>query len=216
VGGSHQAEHPEPARRRTTTGRGYTGLPRFGLIFAPALLSLVFLCVGALEGWVPVAVAVSGPQTVQLTVDKYFSDSTATFPGFYDTAAGEHRTVVPITLRNLRAQGVCVSTKVATPAGAYVLRVTSPTQGGEIRLGDVTFAVDTIDGIDFDADQVRLNYEKKTDAGVPVGTGPSEHVPLGVDKAVVNLNLTIRWATANQLRLSGLQLHGGIEQRECY
>ena len=215
MAGAHQADHHTPGRRRIS-GRGHTGWPRFTVMFVPALLALGFMSVGALEGWVPVAVAISGPQTVQLTVNRYFSDSTAMFPSFYDTSDGEHRTVVPVTLRNLRAQGVCVSTKVATPAGPYVLRVTSPNQGGEIRLGDVTFAIDNITGIDFGADQLRLNYEKKTDAGVPVGTGPADHIPLGVDKAVVNLNLTIRWATANQLRLSGLQLHGGIEQRECY
>jgi hypothetical protein len=186
------------------------------MLFVPALLSLALLAVGALEGWVPVAVAVSGPQIIQLNVGSYFSDSTAVFPSFYDNTEGETRTVVPLTLRNLRAQDVCLSTKVSTPAGNYVLRVTSPKQGGEIRLGDVTFAIDNIAGIDFDADSVRMNYEKKNADGIPVETGPKEHVPLGVEKASLNLNLTVRWATANQLRLSGLQLHGGLDQPECH
>ena len=209
------AAHQKVARTRLAR-HGPIAWPKFSMVFVPALMSLAFLAVGALEGWVPVAVAISGPQMVKLTVKQYYSDSTAVFPSFYDTAQGDHRTVVPVTLRNLRAQGVCISTKVSTPAGDYVLRITSPNQGGEIRLGDLTFAVDNITAIDFSADQVRLNYGSHTDDGTPTATGIPDHVPLGVDKAIVGLNLTIDWATANQLRLSGLDLHGGLEQRECY
>jgi hypothetical protein len=185
-------------------------------LFVPALLSLMLLAVGAVTGLVPVALAVEGQQGVKVTMNSYYTDGTATFPSFFDTASGDHRTVLPVTLRNLRVQGVCVSTKVDTPVGDYVVRITSPQHGGIIRAGDTTLALDNISSLDFAGDSVGINYGAKTADGTPTDSGIPGYVPIQVNGVRLGLNLTIRWLTANQIHLNGLTLAGGLNQHECY
>jgi hypothetical protein len=208
--------NPPGATGHPARHRGRTGWRRFALIFTPALLALLLLALGAATGVVPVALAMDGQQGVKVTMTSFYTDGTATFPSFFDTAAGEHRTVLPVTLRNLRVQGVCVSTKVDTPVGDYVLRITSPRDGGVIQVGDTTMAVDNIDSLDFGGDTVGVNYGARTADGTRTDTGLPGSVPIQVNGAKLGLNLTIRWLTANQIHLSGLALAGGLNQHECY
>ena len=209
TGGHRAAERP----RRL---RGRIAWPRFGLLFVPALFSLVMLGAGAATGVIPVALAVEGQQGVKASAKSFYTDGTATFPAFFDTQDGQHRTVLPVTLRNLRLQGVCVSTKVDTPVGDYVLRITSPDQGSIIRVGDATVAVDNVASLDFLGDSVNVNYGAKTRDGTPTDTGIPGAVPIQVNNFNLGLNLTIRWVTANQLHINGLSMTGGLHQRECY
>ncbi|HEY2099475.1 MAG TPA: DUF6230 family protein [Pseudonocardia sp.] len=208
------------AHRRAPDGalthhRGHIHWPRFSLVFIPALLSLALLAFGAATGVVPVALAVEGKQGVQVTAKSFDTEGTATFPQFFQTQDGEHRTLVAVTLKNLKVQGLCVSTKVNTPVGHYVLRITSPDSGSEIKAGDVTIGVDTIDSLGFDGEQVRVNYGAKTPDGTPTDTGSRGFVPLEIDNLGFDLDLTIRWVVANQIHLNGLTLAGGLEQHEC-
>jgi hypothetical protein len=211
------AGHRRPTDRQVRhQKRGYVVWHRFTVVFVPALLALALLAVGAYIGVVPVALAIEGKQGVRATAKTFVFDGTATFPGFFQTQDGQNRTVVPVTLRNLRIQGVCVSTKVPTPLGDYVLRITSPDVGSMIQVGDVTFGVDTIDRLDFGGDSVNLNYGARTADGTPTDTGTRGYVPFEVNNLKLGLDLNIRYVTANQLHLNGLTLAGSTGQRECY
>jgi hypothetical protein len=189
---------------------------RFTMVFVPALLALTLLAIGAYVGVVPVALAIEGKQGVRATAEKFTFDGTATFPGFFQTQQGERRTIVPVTLRDLRVQGVCVSTKVPTPFGDYVLRITSPEVGSEIRVGDATFGVDEVDRLDFIGDSVDVNYGERTADGIPTDTGTPGYVPMVVRNLKLGLDLNIRYVTANQLHLNGLTMAGSTGQHECY
>ena len=189
---------------------------RFTVVFVPALLALTMLAIGAYLGVVPVALAIEGKQDVKSTAKKFSFDGTATFPGFFQTREGERRTIVPVTLRNLRVQGVCVSTKVPTPIGDYVLRITSPDVGSEIRVGDATFGVDNIDKLDFGGDSVDVDYGERTADGTLTDTGIPGYVPMVVRNIRLSLDLNIRYVTANQLHLNGLAMAGSTGQHECY
>jgi hypothetical protein len=211
------AGHRRPTeRQRRHRERGYVVWHRFTAVLVPAVAALVLLAIGAYVGVVPVAVAIEGKQDVKVTAKSFYADSTALFPGFFQTQDGEDRTIVPVTLRNLRVQGLCVTTKVPTPMGDYVLRITSPDVGQQIRVGDVVFGVDTIDDLDFGGDAVNVNYTARTADGIPTDSGTRGTVPLQVDGVKLGLDLNIRYVTANQLRLSGLTLAGSTGQRECY
>lgn len=189
---------------------------RFAGVIVPAVLALTLLAIGAYVGVVPVALAIEGKQGVKATAEKFSFDGTATFPGFFQTQDGGRRTIVPVTLRNLRVQGVCVSTKVPTPFGDYVLRITSPAVGSEIRVGDATFGIDDVDRLDFGGDSVAVNYGERTADGIPTDTGLRGYVPMVVNKIVLGLDLNIRYVTANQLHLNGLAMAGSTGQHECY
>lgn len=196
--------------------RGHTRWPRFGMAAVPAMVALALLAVGAYLGVVPVALAIEGDQGVKATAKTFSFDGTATFPGFFQTQDGEKRTIVPVTLRNLRIQNVCVSTKVNTPVGDYVLRITSPNDGSSLRVGDATFGVDYVDALDFIGDSVTINYTARTPEGIPTDSGPPGHLPFVVKDFTLGLDVNIRYVTANQLRLNGLSLAAGPGQRECY
>ncbi len=196
--------------------RGRIVWRRFSLVVVPALLALALLAFGAYTGAVPVALAIEGKQGVRVTAKSLYADGTATFPAFFQTQEGDKRTIVPVTLRNLRVQGLCVSTKIPTPVGDYVLRITSPDVGSVIRVGDATFGVDSIDDLDFGGDSVNVNYTARTPDGTPTDSGLPGYVPLQVNNIKLGLDLNIRWVTANQLHLDGLTLAGSISQRECY
>jgi hypothetical protein len=186
------------------------------VLFVPALLALTMLAIGAYLGVVPVALAIEGKQDVRSTAKKFSFDGTAVFPRFFETQEGERRTIVPVTLRNLRVQGVCVSTKVPTPFGDYVLRITSPDVGSEIRVGDATFGVDNVNRLDFIGDSVDVNYGERTADGTPTDTGIPGYVPMVVRNLRLGLDLNIRYVTANQLHLNGLAMAGSTGQHECY
>jgi hypothetical protein len=196
--------------------RGHVVWHRFTVVFVPALLALALLAVGAYIGVVPVALAIEGKQGVKVTAKSFYADSTAMFPGFFQTQDGENRTLVPVTLRNLRVQGLCVTTRVPTPIGDYVLRITSPDVGSVIQVGDVTFGVDNIDDLDFGGDSVNVNYTARTADGIPTDSGTRGTVPLKVDGVKLGLDLNIRYVTANQLHLNGLTMAGSTGQHECY
>jgi hypothetical protein len=196
--------------------RGHVVWHRFTVVLVPALLALTLLAVGAYVGVVPVALAIEGQQGVKATAKKFSFDGTATFPGFFQTREGERRTVAPVTLRDLRLQGVCVSTKVPTPLGDYVLRITSPDVGSPIRVGDATFGIENIDRLDFGSDSVNVNYGERTPDGTPTDTGTPGYVPTEMNNARFGLDLNIRYVTANQLHLNGLAMAGSTGQHECY
>jgi hypothetical protein len=203
-------------RQVTHQKRGHVVWHRFTVVFVPALLALALLAVGAYTGVVPVALAIEGKQGVRATAKTFTFDGTATFPGFFQTQDGDKRTVVPVTLRNLRIQGVCVSTQVPTPFGDYVLRITSPDVGSVIKVGDATFGVDTIDRLDFIGDSVNVNYGDRTADGTPTDTGIPGYLPMVVSNLKLGLDLNIRYVTANQLHLNGLAMAGSTGQHECY
>lgn len=196
--------------------RGHVVWYRFTVVFVPALLALALLAVGAYIGVVPVALAIEGKQGVKATAKTFTFDGTATFPGFFQTQDGERRTVVPVTLRNLQIQGVCVSTKVPTPFGDYVLRITSPSNSDEIKVGDATFGVDNVDRLNFIGDSVNVNYGARTADGTPTDMGIRGYVPMVVSNLKLGLDLNIRYVTANQLHLNGLTMAGSTGQHECY
>jgi hypothetical protein len=188
---------------------------RFSAVFVPALLALILLAIGAATGAVPVALAIEGRQTLKITAKSYSADLGSTFPAFFQNPSGGRNTVIVLSLGDLRVQGLCVSTKVNTPAGPYVLRITSPDVGEPIRAGDVTLAIEDIDALDLKSRLLNANKGPKThDTSLAkVGVGPA--VPVLFDQLNVDVDVTIRWVTANQLSLSGLTLAGNLAQREC-
>lgn len=211
------AGHRRPTERQVRHHkRGHVVWHRFTAVLVPALLALTLLAIGAYVGVVPVALAIEGKQGVKATARTFEADGTATFPGFFQTQRGEKRTILPVTLRNLQVQGLCVSTKVPTPLGDYVLRITSPNIGSVIRVGDATFGIDNIEALDFGGDGVDVNYAARTSDGIPTDSGIPGYVPFQVKNIVLDLDLNIRYVTANQLHLNGLTLAGSTGQRECF
>jgi hypothetical protein len=215
------------AHRRDLGGDQHTGKrhpvrtlriswPRFASIFVPALLSLALLAVGAATGAVPVALAIEGRQGLKVTVKQASMQGAATFPQFFRTHQGERRTVVVVNLRDLKLRALCVSTRVETPVGAYVLRITGPDTGQALDAGDVTFALDTVDNMTLDGDHVALNSGEFTDDRIPRDKGIPDYLPIDVDGLTLNLNATLRWVTADRFHLQGITLAGGLDQRECY
>lgn len=202
---------PEVARHR-----GYIRWSRFAMLLVPALLTVALLGAGAASGAVPVAVAMQGRQTVKITAKSLSLDATATFPQFFQTQDGQRSTVVAVDLRDLALQGLCASTRVDTPIGAYILRITSPDNGSTIRVGDLAFGLEKVDSFDFQGRQVSLNHNATTAEGIPTDSGDPGFLPIKIDGLGLDVNATVRWATANQVHLADLTVAGGRDQRECY
>lgn len=209
----------EPGRHRAGGGStsGRIVWHRFGLVLTPALLALALLGVGAATGAVPVALAVEGEQSLKVTAKSYSADMGATFPSFVPGPSGGQDTVLVLSLRNLDVDGLCVSTKVDTPMGPYVLRMTTPDAGAPVSAGDVTLAIQDFRGLDLRSDLLSANTRtpRRPGAGSLAAIGASDSVPLTFDRLKVGVNVTVRWITANQLQLSGLNLAGNLSQREC-
>jgi hypothetical protein len=209
----------EPGRHRADGGSasGRIVWHRFGLVLTPALIALVLLGVGAATGAVPVALAVEGEQSLKVTAKSYSADMGATFPSFVPGTDGGKDTVLVLSLRNLDVDGLCVSTKVDTPMGPYVLRMTTPDAGAPVKAGDVTLAIQDFRGLDLSSDRLSANTRTphRPGAGSLAAIGASDSVPLTFDQLRVGVNVTVRWITANQLQLTGLNLAGNLSQREC-
>jgi hypothetical protein len=197
-------------------GTGPVAWHRFGMVFVPALLALTLLAVGAATGVVPVALAIEGRQGLKVSVKDVSLQGAGSFPQSFTTHDGERRTVVAITLRDLKVRGLCVSTRVATPVGAYVLRITGPDTGQALDAGDVAFALDTVDSMTVHGDKVGLNAGALGDDRVPRDKGDPGYLPIDVSGLTMDLNATLRWVTASDFHLEGIALAGGLDQRECY
>lgn len=194
---------------------GRTDWSRFGLVFVPALLVLVVIALGATSGAVPVALAVEGRQAVKISVRKLSLQAAGTMPEFFQTAGGEKKPTVVITLKDIRAQGLCGSFRVDTPAGPYVLRFTTPDDRDPVNIGTLRFALESVDGFGVLGEDVELN-RAFTEAGLPTDAGDPGFLPIKAGGLMLNLNVTVRWATANGLRLSGVRMAVGSDQKECF
>lgn len=199
--------------RKTPPGR--TGWRRFALVFTPALLAVGFIGLGVLTGAVPVALALEGQQTLKLGVRQLDTEATGTFPSFVQNRDGSRQPVIVVGLKNVRAAGLCASTAVDTPAGKYVLRATTKPDAAPASAGDLKFAIENIDGLGAAGQQIGLNRARTAPDGTPIDTSTGG-VPVSAGGLVLNINATVRWATVNQLQLSGLDLRVGQDQKECF
>lgn len=210
MGGAHQRAVGRPARRV-----GRTSWRRFGLVFVPAMLVLVLIGLGATGGAVPVALAVEGRQAVKISVKSLATQGAGTFPEFFQTAGGERKPTVVVILKDTKAQGLCASTKVDTPAGPYVLRFTTPADSEPVSIGTLRFALESIDGFGAVGQDVELN-RAFTAAGVPTDAGDPGFLPIKAGRLLLNLNVSVRWATVNEVHVSGLRMAVGGDQKECF
>ena len=187
---------------------------RFGLLFVPAMLALLMLGACAATGAVPVALALEGQQTLKISAKSLTTRVGGTFPEFFQTRDGQRKATVVVALSDLKARGLCVSTRADTAVGKFVLRAETPPDGPEVSAGDVKFALESIDGVDVLGQQLGLNRAFTPD-GTPTDAGGPGAVPVQAGNLALNVSATARWATVNQLQISNLSLRIGDDQPEC-
>ena len=209
----HEMDWSQIVRHRKTPP-GRVAWRRFALVTTPALLAVGLLALGAFTGAVPVALALEGQQTLKISARQFNAEATGTSPSFVQNRDGTRQPVVVIGLERARADGLCASTAVDTPAGRYVLRADTP-PGPPVTAGNVQFAIESIDGLGAGGQQLGLNRERTAPDGTPIDTSTGG-VPVTVGGLALNVSATARWATVNQLQLSGLTLRVGQDRRECF
>lgn len=217
MGGAHSksAHRWRRADRTEARDRSRTSWPRFALLVTPALIAVGLIGAGAVTGAVPVALAVQGQQTVKISVKTLSLQAAATMPEFFQTRDGQRRTTVVIGLRHVVARGLCASTRVNSPVGSYVLRITTPDNRDPVQVGDLRFALDHVDGLGVLGNDVALN-RAFTANGTPTDATDPGWLPIQAGGLLLNLNVTVQWVTANQLALSGVTLAVGKDQKECF
>jgi Family of unknown function (DUF6230) len=201
------------AHRRAVraTARGRIRWPRFAMLLLPALLALVLLGVAAATGAVPMAAAESGRHLLKISFTSFTASSATTLPRAFQTRDGQRRTEVVVSMRDMEVRGLCASTRVPTPVGVYVLRITGPT----ITADTLSFAMDSLDGLGVLGQQLSLRHTTGLLSGSQRGSDESGFLPLQVGGMALNVSFTIRWITAHRFHLDGVTLAGGRGQREC-
>ncbi|HEX3788893.1 MAG TPA: DUF6230 family protein [Pseudonocardiaceae bacterium] len=201
-------------RRRAAPGtaRGRTRWPRFAMILLPALFALVLLGAAAATGAVPIAAAETGRHPMKISFTSFSASGATTLPQAFQTRDGRRRTEVVVSLRAMKVRGLCASTRVPTPVGAYVLRISTPT----ITADTLSFAMDSLDGLGVLGQQLNLRHATGLLNGSPNSSDQSGFLPLQVGGMTLNVSFTIRWITAHRFHLDGFTMAGGRGQQECY
>lgn len=202
--GSHRAP-PPPA--------GHVRRRRFTIVFLPAVLTVGFLTAGVATGAVPVALAMEGRQTLKFTAARFDAEARGVLPSFVQNQDGSRQPVVVLQLSDITITGACVSTAVDTPLGSYVLRAVTE-DSTPIVVGDAQIAIESLDGVGAAGQQILLNRSETAPDGTPVDTSTGG-VPVTAGGLALDISATARWATVNQLTLSGLRLQVGQDQPEC-
>ncbi len=179
------------------------------------VLGMVVLAMAT--GATPVALAVAGRHPLKLSVASFSAAGITPTLGSFETLGGQRRTEVVFALRGLTVRGLCLSSRIATPAGVYVLRITSPT----LRSERLAVALDSIDSL-------RL-LGPRLNVGTLLPVAPSSHqpVPLGssdepgllslrVGNMIGDLRVTLRWLTASRLDLGDVRISKGLAKPECF
>lgn len=202
--GTHRAP-PSPA--------GHVRGRRFAMVFLPSMLALGLLTAGVATGAVPVALAMEGRQTLKFTAARFDAEARGVLPSFVQNQDGSRQPVVVLQLSDITIAGACVSTAVDTPLGSYVLRAVTD-DSTPIVVGDAQIAIESLDGVGAAGQQILLNRSETAPDGTPVDTSTGG-VPVTAGGLALDISATARWATVNQLTLSGLRLQVGQDQPEC-
>jgi hypothetical protein len=194
------------------TARGRTRWPRFAMLALSALSAMVLLGVAAAAGAVPIAAAETGRHPLKISFTSFSASSATTLPEAFQTRDGRRRTEVVVSMRDMAVRGLCASTRVPTPVGAYVLRINTPT----ITADALSFAMDSLDGLGVLGQQLNLRHATGLLDGSPNSSERSGFLPLQVGGTTLNVSFTIRWIIAHRFHLDGFTMAGGRGQRECY
>ncbi|MCW2720009.1 DUF6230 family protein, partial [Pseudonocardia sp.] len=211
----HDIAHWSDVVRHRRSPEGRTLWRRFLVVLVPAVLVLILLATGVASGAVPVALALEGQQSLKITAQQLHAEATGTFPSFVQNKDGSRQPVIVVGLNELSLGGLCASTAVSTPVGKYVLRITTAPGSAPVQAGAVQFALESIDGLGAFGQQLSINHDLTAPDGTPIDTSTGG-VPLTVGGLGLDVSATARWATVNQLKLSGLGLKVGQDQKECF
>lgn len=195
-----------------STGRRRWG--RFAALFVPAVLAVVSIGAGVATGAVPVALAMQGRQTLAFTAEQFEAEASGVLPSFVQNADGSRQPVVVLQLSNVRIQGACISTAVTTPLGTYVLHAATPSGSAPIQVGNAQIAIESLDGVGAAGQEILLGHGTTAPDGTPVDTSTGG-VPIRAGNIALDISATARWATVDQLTLSGLTLQVGQDQKRC-
>lgn len=195
---------------------GHTRWRRFAGVLVPALAVVGLMMVGMLHGALPVSAAVQGQQRIKISVKHLSAQGYGTFPQFFRTHKGHTDTVVVVGLSKVRAQGVCASSRVDTPVGHYVLRIATKPNGPPLQAGDLKMAIQSVDGADIAGKTLSLNRASTAPDGTPQSSGPPGTLPINAHALVLNIHANLRWVTASNLSLQGLNLSVGPNVPECF
>lgn len=211
---------PTPTAGHTTTipgaTPGRTRWRRFAVVLTGALALAVAMCLGIVEGVLPVALALDGQQRIKITAEEFGGIATGAFPQFFETEDGERHTVVVVGLDDVRLRALCASGSVPTPIGTYVLRLTTPVDGDPVQAGSIRFAVESLDGLGLAGQQLLVNRDATAPDGTPRDAGSPGSLPIQTRALTLDLSATVRWATVDSLALTGLDLTLGDDVPECF
>lgn len=177
------------------------------------MLALAVMVAGVAAGAVPVALAMDGRQTLKFTAERFEAEARGVLPSFVQNKDGSRQPVVVLQLSDITIAGACVSTAVDTPLGTFVLRAVTE-DAAPVVAGDAHIAIESLDGVGAAGQEILLNRSETAPDGTPVDSSTGG-VPVTVGGLALDISATARWATVNQLTLSGLRLQVGQEQPEC-
>lgn len=195
---------------------GRTRWRRFAGILLPALGAVGLMIAGVVQGVLPVSAAVQGQQRIKFSVDEISAVGYGGFPRFFRTRDGEDRTVVAVGLSDVEARGLCTSGAVDTPLGRYVLRLETDPDAPPLHAGDLRMAIESIDGVDVAGETLSLNRADTAPDGTPRDTGPDGTLPINARALMIGIHADVRWVTAADLELSGVDLTLGRDTPECF
>jgi hypothetical protein len=181
----------------------------------PALLMTAILAAATATGALPVELMASQKQPLKLRIDSFSASSVVPSAGPYETRDGERRTVLVFRIRDLRLRGLCLSNRVATPAGTYTLRITAP----GLTADRLTVAVDNISALDLLGQQLNLGplLDLPILSGTPLGApDDSGFLDLKIGNALAAVSLTIRYFTATNFNFGDVRLTSGRSKPECF
>ncbi|SDU62719.1 hypothetical protein SAMN05216266_1426 [Amycolatopsis marina] len=198
-----------------SVGGGRTRWRRFVGLLTPALIVVVLMVGGMINGVLPISIAAEGQRRIKIEIDEMSATGYGTFPQFFETQDGRKHTVVVVGLSGVRATGLCGSGKARTPFGDYVLRV--ETRGDQrLQADDVKFAIENIDGADLAGGTLTLNRHDTAPDGTPVDSGHEGTLPITARSVLLDLHADVRWVTTSGLKLSAVDLTAGTDVKECF
>jgi hypothetical protein len=204
-----------PLSAGTERRRGRTRWPRFSVVLLPSLLATVLLAGATGSIALPLKLTASQHHPWKLRIGSFSASSIISSTGPFQTRDGDRRTELLFRLSDLKLRDLCLSKRVATPVGAYTLRLTAPTLAAE-RL---TVALDSINSLDLLGQQLNV--------GSLVNLAPLDNTPLGasddpgfldlkIGNALAGISLTIRYFTSTHFDFRNVHVASGPAKPECF
>ncbi|WP_255948148.1 DUF6230 family protein [Streptomyces odontomachi] len=198
-----------------TSPEGRTAWKKSAVVAVPAVLAVGVLATLMSQGALAASFAVSGTN-FKMSSGHLVSAGLSSYVQVDRSGDGAKHAVSLLALKDVRLSDICQSTRIDTPIGTVVFRLTAGGDAGTVTAGSLTIDGDSLSG-DSNFGAAQIGRDAGTLDAVPGVKGPAGTFGMQVKDVDVTKVHSSAWsAMGGDFRLKGMSISLRKDGKECY